>query len=213
MAIMVLEVVALVFAGIECLIGNLPPGATAPHEVKDMALVHPSVRHPTAVLALVSAQFPVLDKIDPHVWVGGIERDIIDKAQPMPEPRSAIMPLIRGDAAGVLGRLDLWEQISVIAFFDPEEIVTPIRVQGLHVGGMGTQRVCGDDKLEVRMSLPQLGHQALGSLTFAIIRGRPITVHERLRHERHDGPLVRRDERGAHHLRHRGDGPMAVHPV
>ena len=76
------------------------------------------------MLDFVIAHFPVLDKIDPHVWVGGIERDIIDKAKPMHEPRSAIVPLIIGDAAGVLGRLDLLEQIGMIAFFDPEEIVT-----------------------------------------------------------------------------------------
>ena len=47
------------------------------------------------------------------------------------------------------------------------------------------------------MILTQFGHKALGSIAFAIILDRPIMVANRFRHERHDGPLVRMDDRGA----------------
>ena len=55
----------------------------------------------------------------------GIERHIVDKAKPMHHARGAVMPLIIGDAPGVLGCLHLLEQIGMIAFFDPENIVHP----------------------------------------------------------------------------------------
>src|SRR5215470_13062288 len=95
MAVVVLEVIALVFQGMEGLIVDLPPGATAPHEVKDIPCVHSQVCAPAAVLDLVLAHLPVLDHMDPSVWVGGIERDIIDKAKSMHKPRRAVVPLIR----------------------------------------------------------------------------------------------------------------------
>jgi hypothetical protein len=53
----------------------------------------------------------------------------------------------------LLGHLNLLEQIAVIAFFDPEDVVTPIIVKGLDVGGIGTEAVFGDNELEVRVVL------------------------------------------------------------
>ena len=88
----------------------------------------------------------------------------------------------------------------MITFFDPKEIVQIIMFQCLDVGRIRTQAVFGDDELEVRMILAQLGHQALGGITFTIILRRSIMVGNRLWHERNDGPLVRVDDRGAQHL-------------
>jgi len=83
-----------------------------------VALAHPQVRHPAEVLDFVCTYFPVLDKIDPHVRVGGIQRHVIDKAPPMLHPHGAVVPRIIGDASGVLSRLDLLEQIGMITGFD-----------------------------------------------------------------------------------------------
>ena len=66
MTVIVLKVVALIFQRIERLIFNLPPGASSPHEVKDVARAHPQVRHPAEVLDLAGAPLPVLDEIDPY---------------------------------------------------------------------------------------------------------------------------------------------------
>src|SRR2546426_7792711 len=101
MPIVVFKMIALIFQRVKRLIFNLPPRSATPHELKDVARVHAEVRDPTEVLHLVIAHLPVLDEIDPHVWVGGIEGDILDKAKPMHHLRSAIMPLIRGDAPSV----------------------------------------------------------------------------------------------------------------
>ena len=63
------------------------------------------------------------------------------------------------------------------------------------------------------MILTQLGHKAFGRIAFAIILVRPITVDNRLRHERNDGPLVWMDERGTQHLMRIGDRPIAMDPL
>jgi len=38
----------------------------------------------------------------------------------------------------------------MIAFFDPEDIMTTIIVQGLDVGGIGTETVFGDEMMNLR---------------------------------------------------------------
>src|SRR5882724_10877957 len=123
MTVIVLEVVALIFQGIKRLIFNLPAGSSAPHETKDVALVHSHVRPPATVLDLVLATLPVLNEIDPHARIRFIERHVIDKAKAMHKPRGAVMACIIGDAPGLLSHLHLMEQKGMIAFFDPENIV------------------------------------------------------------------------------------------
>ena len=53
----------------------------------------------------------------------------------------------------MLRRLHLLKQKGMIAFFDPEEIVQVVGLQGLDVGGIGTQAVFSDDERETE-SLP-----------------------------------------------------------
>ena len=62
-----------------------------------------------------------------------------------------------GHATLLLGRLHRFEPIGLIAFFHPEDGVTTGIVADLDVGGIGTQRVCGDDALEVGVILAQRG--------------------------------------------------------
>ena len=94
----------------------------------------------------------------------------------MDHPCGAVVPLIIGDAPGVLRRLHLLEQIGMIAFFDPENIVQTVGVQGLDVRGIGTQTVFGDDELEMGVVLAQLGHKAFGGIAFTIIFVRAIVL-------------------------------------
>jgi hypothetical protein len=213
MPIVVLKVIALVFQRVEGLIFDLPPGSPTPHEVKDIPFGHSQVGDPAEVLDLVLAHLPVLDKIDPHLYVRRIEGNVIAKTKPMHQPCGAVVPFIRGDAPSVLCGLDLLEHIGMIACCHPEARVESVILQGRHGRGMGTQTICGDNALQVGMILAQLGHKALGGIPCAIILGRSITVDNRLRHERNDGPLVRMDDRSAQPLVRISEGPVAVHPV
>ena len=208
-----LTVIALVFQRVEGLICDLPPGSPTPHEVQDIPFGHPQVGDPADVLDLVLVHLPVCDKMDPHLYVRRIEGDVIEKTKPMHQPCGAVVPFIRGNAPSVLRGLALLEQIGMIAFFHPEDRVEIVILQGLNVRGIGTHTVFGDKELQVGMILAQLGKEAFGGIPFAIILGRPITVDNRLRHARNDGPLVRMDDRSAQHRVRRGDGPVAGHPV
>ena len=111
----------------------------------------------------------------------------------MDHTRGAVVPLIIGHAPGVLRRLHLLEQIGMIAFFDARDIVQTVVVQGLDVGGIGTQAVFGDDELEVGVVLAQLGNKAFGGIAFTIIFGRAILFAQSVRasteslHARPDG--------------------------
>ena len=131
----------------------------------------------------------------------------------MHETRSTLVPLIIGDAACLLGRLDLLEQIGVVTFFDPQDIAEIVVVQGHDMRRIGTEAIFSNDELEVGMILPQFAHKTFGSIAFAIIFVRAIAVHNWLGHEWNDGPLVRMDDCCAQHLMRRGDGPIAVEPL
>ena len=120
------------------------------------------------------------------------------------------MSLIIGDAPRVFGRLHLLEQIGMISFFDAENVVAPVVVQGLDMGGIGTQGVCGDDKLEMGMILAQLGDEAFSSIAFAIIFLRAVLLHNWLRHQRNHFTKIRMDDRRSQHLMIRGDRAVAV---
>src|SRR5262249_49803901 len=165
------------------------------------------------VLHLRIAHFPVLDEIDPYVRLRSIQWQVIDKAKAMYEPRSAIVSLIRGDAARLCGHLDLVEQIAMNAFFDPQDITEIVIVQGRYMRRIGIEAVLSNNELEAGMILAQLGHKTFGSIPFTIIFVRAIAVHNRLGHERNDGPLVRVDDRGAQELMRIGDGPIAMDPL
>jgi hypothetical protein len=206
----VLKVIALVFQRIAGLVCDLPPGSSSPHTMIHGARAHAKVRHPPAVLDCVIVSLPVLDDIAPHVRIRRIERHVIDKAKAMDNPGGAVVSLLSGDAPGVLRRLHLLEQRGMIAFFDAENRVKPMILQGLNMRGVGTQALFGDNTLEVRMVLTQLGNEALGGLPFTIIVVRPIVLHNRFRHQGHHGAHVWMDNRRASHLMMIRHAPVAV---
>ena len=83
----------------------------------------------------------------------------------------------------------------MIAFFDPEDIVKVVGLEGLDVRGIGTETIFGDNKLEMRMVLAQLGHKAFGSITFTIIFSRAILFYNGFRHQGNHFPHVRINRR------------------
>ena len=67
--------------------------------------------------------------------------------------------------------LDLLEQISMIPFFDPQNRVQTVRMQGLDVCGIRTQAVFGDNEFEVGVVLAELDEEAFGRVAFTIGSG------------------------------------------
>jgi hypothetical protein len=69
--------------------------------------------------------------------------------------------------------------------------VTPVVMPGLDRRGIGTQGVCGDDDLEMRVILAQLGDEAFGGMACAIVLLRAVLLDNRCRHERNHLSLSR----------------------
>ena len=71
----------------------------------------------------------------------------------MHHTRGTVMPLIISQAPGFLSGLHLCEERGMITFFAPENRVATVIMQGLDVGGIGTETVFGDDTFEMRVLL------------------------------------------------------------
>ena len=67
----------------------------------------------------VSGRLPALDKIDPQVGIGGIERQVGDKTKPMVNVGLVIVTVIVSHTANSIGLGNLLEQKGMIAFFNP----------------------------------------------------------------------------------------------
>jgi hypothetical protein len=48
----------------------------------------------------------------------------------------------------------------MIAFFDPEDIVKTVGLEGLDMGSIGTQAVFGNDERKMGVVLAQLGYRS-----------------------------------------------------
>jgi hypothetical protein len=120
------------------------------------------------------------------------------------------MALIRRDAPSVLGCLDLGEAMGMIAFFDTENIMQPMIVQGFDVGGIGTQTVCGDDAREMGVIVAELRDEAFGRIPCTIVFARAILGHNGFGHQWHHVAPVWMDKGCAQPLMVVGDRPITV---
>ena len=156
------------------------------------------------------ASLPILKTIDPHVRVRGLERHLIDHAQLMPHPSGAVMACRIRDASSVLGCLPLGKEMSLIACFDPDNIMPPMIVPGLAVGGIGTPTVFGDEAREMGGILAERGDAAFGGLPFPSIVAWALLGHHGCGHPWKHCASVWRDHGCAHHLLGGGDRPIPV---
>jgi hypothetical protein len=213
MPIVVVNIITLVFQRMERVVCDLPPGSSSPPEVKDGALAHAQVRHPTAGLDLGTADLPGLAEIDPHVDVRGMEWHIMDQPNAMDHPGSAVVSVIIGHAPGMRRRLYLREQQGLLAFFDPTARVQIVMLPRRDVRSIGTQAVFGDDALEVRVVLAPCDDKPFGSMAFAIMFVRPSVFPDRFRHQGNHGTHVWMDERCAQPLMRLRDRTVTMHRV
>src|SRR5687767_6229134 len=134
----VLEVIALVFQRVERLIFNAPPCAPTPHELINRALIDAQVGNPTKVLdrVLGLVPLPALQKVDPQVGIGFIERHGTNKAKAMMETRPCIVSIVIGDSPSPLSRRHVLKQVGMVAFFDTENIVQVVILQNLDMRGI-----------------------------------------------------------------------------
>jgi hypothetical protein len=148
MTILVRKGIPWIVQRLDRLIVQLPPRSSPPQEAMDVTLAHAQVRHPTDVVDLVLAQLPLRTKSDPYVGVRGRARHVMDTAKPMHETRGTVVPLLKGHAPSGRRGLHLIDQIGLIAFLPPKNIVKMVSLQGLEGRSLCTQALCGEDQRE-----------------------------------------------------------------
>jgi len=84
----------------------------------------------------------------PYVWVRRIAGHGIAQAKPMPQPRRAVVALVRRQAPALLRGVDLLAPRGMSPFCDTEEGGQTLRGQGLDGGSSRTQAVGGAKALE-----------------------------------------------------------------
>jgi hypothetical protein len=98
----------------------------------------------------------------------------------------------------------------MVAFFDAEHIMQVVLLQDLHVWGIRTQAVFGDDQFQVRVVLAQLGDQTLGRMAFTIVVLRAIVLDNRFGHQRNHFVLIGVNESRPQHLVAVGHGAVSL---
>jgi hypothetical protein len=93
-----------------------------------MPCVPPPGGDPAAGLAFVLAPLPVRATMAPHLRVRLLEGDLMEQAQPLPQPCGAVGPCIPGDASGVLRGLTRLAPRGLSAGFAPQEVGQTVRV-------------------------------------------------------------------------------------
>ena len=91
-------------------------------------------------------------------------------------------------------------------FLHPEDIMPVVLLQHVDMTSIGTEVVCGDDQIEVRVLLAQLDDQTLGHLPLTIVFLGAILLHNGLGHQGHHFAPVGMDEGSAQHLVAIGEG-------
>jgi hypothetical protein len=206
----VLEMVPVVFQRIERFVFDAPARPSSLHEAIHCGLVDPQVGDPAEVLDFTLERFPALDEIDPHSGVGCIEGHVTGKAKAMVSARFTIFTFIIGDPSSLLGLGHVLESKRLIAFFDTHEGMDVMRLPHLDVRGIGTAAVFGDNHVEVRVVLTELGNEAFGRIALAIIFARAVLFDNGLRQQRDDFALLGMQEGCPQPLMRRGHGAVSL---
>ena len=85
--IVVFDMVALGFEGVECLVFDLPPGSSAFDQIHHVVFIHGDIGHPTFSIGdLAFGDQLVLKKIDIVGIYGSVQRHVVDPSVPVPAP-------------------------------------------------------------------------------------------------------------------------------
>ena len=133
--IVMFQMIALIFEGIEGLIFDFPAGASPAHQFADIEFGHGEVGDLTEVLGFVRGDLPIFDEIDPQVLMGCVQGHLIDETKAV-EGVFDLLFIDRG-LTRLMRRLDIIKQKGMVAFFDPQNVVQIVLVQFSNMGPIG----------------------------------------------------------------------------
>jgi hypothetical protein len=98
----------------------------------------------------------------------------------------------------------------MITFFDAQDVVDILGLQHLDVRGIGTETIFGDNHLEMRVVLTELGENTFGRGALAIIFAGAVLFDNGLGHQRNDFALIGMNESRPQHLMGIGHGAVSL---
>lgn len=147
----VLEMIALIFEGVEGLILDFPTCPSAPAQGVDVVLVNGEVGDPTEMAGGVAVDFPVFEEIDPQMGIRFVQGDIVEKAKAMGDTLTGELKLSRAPLG--LSLRHIVEQIAVVARFDTQDKAQLVALQLLDVGSIRTQGIFDHNQGQMGMIL------------------------------------------------------------
>ena len=182
-----LQVISLVFQGVEGLILDLPAGSSPPHDVPDVFRNQEKVGDPTEMLhRSIGVDLPVFQHIDQLVGVRLVERHAITEPKMMHNARRWILQGKDLHLAGLVEGPQVVEQKRVVARLDANDVMRASLTQVAKVGGVGAEGVFDDDDRQVGMLLAKPFEPAAGSVPLAVVLGLTVLLDDRLGCQRDD---------------------------
>src|SRR5271157_4032849 len=208
-----LQVISLVFQGVESLILDLPAGSSPPHDVPDVFRNQEKVGDPTEMLHLpIGVDLPVFQHIDQLVGVRLVERHAITEPKMMHNARRWILQGKDLHLAGLVEGPQVVEQKRVVARLDANDVMRASLTQVAKVGSVGAESVFDDDDRQVGMLLAKPFEPAAGSVPLAVVLGLTVLLDDRLGCQRDDFLEVGMDQGGPQQLMGGNEREVLTHP-
>jgi hypothetical protein len=186
-AVVVLEVVALVFQGVEGLIFDLPPGAARPHDATNIGLGDGNVGDPGEPDLFIASHLPVFEEVDPDVLVGCIDGDSV---HPVKVVKSiAVMRILEDEiitCPPLASLIELSEEMNVVALLDAENEMVAQVLNEADERAVGADGIMGDDDLEMGVLRLELREKPPAGVEPIVVFCRPILLGDDLRNEGND---------------------------
>src|SRR5271157_4417500 len=181
-----LQVISLVFQGVEGLILDLPAGLSPPHDVPDVLRNQEKVGDPTEMLnPPIGVDLPVFQHIDQFVGVRLVERHAITEPKMMHNARRWILQGKDLHLAGLTDRRPGWARLPWRALWKPRAQVVPVMhfssVQRSRRAWWGTNGWVADDSgkpAEVALDLAHFNPGTVGPRHEAESQGKNRALQE-----------------------------------
>ena len=137
-----LQVVSLVFEGVEGFIFHLPPGSSPAHDEIDVLFGESEIRDPGEVLLAVVPYLPIFEKIDADVLIRFVERNIVEEPEEVAHAGLGVIGHIVYESQSVFDSCGPGvEEVLVILLLNPENEVATVCFKIPDMGTIGTESV------------------------------------------------------------------------
>lgn len=179
--IVVFEVVALVFEGVDGFILHFPTGAPSSHDLIGVAAGDLKIGDPREIFAVIILPLPVFEDVDANILIGLVEGNIMEEPKEMVDARIFLVGhFMFGGFPFVQCFLDVIEKEIMIALLDSKNEMAAICLEVPYVRSIWAEAILGDDSFETRMVLSEFFQPSSGGIAFTVVFGLSILIADGL---------------------------------